>query len=660
MTTDLTTVGGPLFERSVSGQLRNRIATVFPHHHAIVTLPGIHATQRRAFVDLLNERRQAAGRAPLSEAEENAVWNDAVDLILEGDAVQIRPDPNNMPLAFQADKLLQRRVSKRRIKFLNVLNEKVRNAVKRRGECWRIASLPMSAEEMKQRIAAFRIGIHGREIFYYNSTTGTRFLTCQELVQLGTLGDDQLRQHLQEIRELAVSWNPHCNPEIALFMADDSWNVSAMARYDFQTLPSEELRAVHADLCRRFRAAVRPEFRQDDLENPVWRNRMFSALIAERDEAVSEETLLGLSPEFFMQIRWLPGGRVVNGEMMFDEVFEEEPGDPQRAAICDEKAREFLYNLVREYDELEYVNLGRVVNSLSRHPESSGRRDVYIAVIKQRDCPRETVSIIRVQKWGVREHLDQGESLWQAALRSEEYTEYVLDRRLGCRHLGMNIPHKVTARKICERYFGPRTGPDGMMIWSPYFERAYVHGMATDKVPRQRFADGRFAVPFARLLGMAAAPNLIVGRCDSHGNVLFDDGDEVLVEDYAGLPMEIVVAGLVGTFHDFRNELAVSAPLYAGPVYRRLEYLGNPEEFARVYLEAFVGQFLAIQEKYRSRSRAFHTMFQNRPYHSGGSFAYRWEQVLRRLDRSDPRELAELIRGHLPLHVECAYAGLRS
>ena len=191
------------------------------------------------------------------------------------------------------------------------------------------------------------------------------------------------------------------------------------------------------------------------------------------------------------------------------------------------------------------------------------------------------------------------------------------------------------------------------MIWSPYFERAYIHGMATDKVPRQRFADEGFAIPFARLLGAAAAPNLIVGRCDSQGNVLFDDGEEVLVEDEGGLPMEIIVADVVGTFHDFRNALAVSAPLYAGPVYRRLEHLANPGEFARVYLEAFVERFLFIQEKYRSRRGNFDTMFKNRPYDPGGSFAYRWEQVLQRLDRSDPRELAELVRGHLPVQVEC-------
>ena len=95
---------------------------------------------------------------------------------------------------------------------------------------------------------------------------------------------------------------------------------------------------------------------------------MFSALIAETDNVVPEGVLLALSPEFHMQIQWLPGGRIVNGELLFDEVFEEEPdepGDPGGAASCDNNAREFLYNLVRTYEDLEYVNIGQVVISAS-------------------------------------------------------------------------------------------------------------------------------------------------------------------------------------------------------------------------------------------------------------------------------------------------------
>ena len=125
-------------------------------------------------------------------------------LVIEGDTVQIRPDPENTPQAFRADKLLQTFVSKRRIKFLNVLNERVRDAVKRRGECWRIAPLPTSPTEMKERISASKIGIRGKEIYYYNSTTGTRLLTYQEFSRLGSLDESQLRQHLAEIREFSA------------------------------------------------------------------------------------------------------------------------------------------------------------------------------------------------------------------------------------------------------------------------------------------------------------------------------------------------------------------------------------------------------------------------------------------------------------------------
>ena len=258
-------------------------------------------------------------------------------------------------------------------------------------------------------------------------------------------------------------------------------------------------------------------------------------------------------------------------------------------------------------------------------------------MIKRLDHPQEIVSIIRMQKWGVREHLDDGMPLLQAMFKSDEYTEYVLDRRFACHHLGMNIPKHVTTRKVCERYVGSQTGPAGTMIWSPYFRRAYIPGIATDKMPRQRFQDTEFSLGFARQLGLAAAPNIIVGRCDDiEDKVLFDDGDEVMIEDARGMPAEIKVADQTGTFVDYLKPLQVSAAAYADPVNRRIEYLPDPEGFARAYLDAFVEKFSCVQEKYRRRRKAFDTLFKNRPYSVDGSLAYRWEQVLKRLDRPIP------------------------
>ena len=44
-----------------NGKLKSRIATVFPYGNTIVTTPGIHATQRAAYVDMLAQQRLEAG-----------------------------------------------------------------------------------------------------------------------------------------------------------------------------------------------------------------------------------------------------------------------------------------------------------------------------------------------------------------------------------------------------------------------------------------------------------------------------------------------------------------------------------------------------------------------------------------------------------------------
>ena len=266
--------------------------------------------------------------------------------------------------------------------------------------------------------------------------------------------------------------------------------------------------------------------------------------------------------------------------------------------------------------------------------------------MKRQGYREEVVNIIRMQKWGVREHLASGFSEPVAMYKADEYTQFVLDRRFACRYLGMNTPQRITPGKICERLEG-RGGP--LMIWSAYFERPYIPGIATDKLPRHRFQDPEFARRFARLLGQAAAANLIVGRCDLEQCVLFDDGDEVVVEDGNGLPQGIIVGDPTGSFSDFRRPLTATAAGYAGPILRRAEYLPNPEEVAREYLDAFVERFLFVQEKYRRQRGMFDNLFRNRPYNPEGSLAYRWESVLKRLDQSDPHELAELIQVRLPI-----------
>jgi hypothetical protein len=650
MTPGVLILGDAPFAKNAAGKLVSRIATAFPRHDALVTLPGIHVTQRQAFVEHLNRQRMREGKGPLPRQEADFEWSYAVDLIIEADALLIRPDPVNMPLAFRADEMLQRLVPKHRVRFLGVLNEKVRDAIKRRGELWRITPLPKTPEEMREMIEGSRIGIGAREIYYYSTLTGVRYLSCQQFEELGLLDDAQLRAQLVEVQQYLGRRNAAGYPELAFFPAESGLTRADLSRLDFSAMDSLELRSAFERLREKCLASVPPQLRRDDIESVEWRNTLVAALMGRQDDLVTEESLLGLSPEFFMQIEWLPGGRIEEGEIVFDTALEgEAPTETDAAAgrLRDEKPRKFIFNFVREHGDLEYVNIGRVIGSLSQRPAFHGRRGVYVAAVKQRQSVDELISVIRMQKQGVREYLDEGYTLLESMIRAEEYTEYILDRRLGCRQLGMNLPVRVTAKRMSEKY----AAADGKAfpIWTPYFEREYIRGIATDKIPPYRFESDEFSLESARLLGLAAAPNLIVGRCDLRGIPLFDDGDEVMVADSRGMPADIVVADHTGTFNDYATPLAEFTPKYALPVTRRAGFLPDAARFAAAYLEAFEKRLTRIQEDYRRRRRAYDSLFVHLPGQEPGSFAYRWRRALARLDETDPHALREMIRGNMHL-----------
>ena len=235
-------IGEDLLARDREGKLCSRIATVFPAGGTVVTIPGIHAMQRIAYVEQLDRQRVRSGLPPLTEDQQEALWSAAVDLVIDEDGtVLIRPDPTQMELAFEADELLQQVVSKKYIRFMYVLNPAVREAIKRRGECWRISPLPRTPEEMSRMIAGSRIGIGCRDIYYYNPSSGTRLLTCQDFTRLGELGEAELRQHLQEIKEYSTRKNRMGNSEIAFFMADSKAMSAEFATHEFLTMGPEEL-----------------------------------------------------------------------------------------------------------------------------------------------------------------------------------------------------------------------------------------------------------------------------------------------------------------------------------------------------------------------------------------------------------------------------------
>lgn len=646
-------IGPHPFARDPQGQLLTRIGTLFPDHNVLYTqAPGVHAWQRVNFIDYLNTQRAAKSSPPLTTEEEQTVAANSVDLIFEPDHILIRPDAECMELACAADELLQTMVSKRQVKFLSVSDPRVRDAIKRRGEFWRLSSIPKGREAKERLVLGSKVAIHGLPIYFYNRLTGTRWLTCAEFEQLGKLEPANLARHMQEIAEHSNRRNRLGRPEVDFFAAEPSrFGASNFSGKVFEGVAQEQLLAEFASLKARFQSAADEAFRKDDPANKAWSERMLSTLFLEGNEAQTEQLLGGFSPEFFLQIEWLAGGRFEEGEFLLDSVFEEalcHPEDPELQRICDPRAKDIIFNFIRDYGNLQYINLGSVPESLSLvRPQKEVRRGVYLAELQVRGEPHPVRRFLRLQKWGVWEHLNEGKELLQSIQESDEYTDYWLDRRLGCRQLGMNLCSRFVMRRLTETYRGKNSQFCEQPIRTTYFEREYLAGIATDKLPRDRYSRAGYAVKLAALIGQAAAAGIIVGRSFDSARAAFDDGDEVVREDEHGLPSEVLVGDHSGAFTEYKLPLSAFAADYARPVNIRAERIADPRQFAEAYLAAFRSQFLHTQGDYRKRRRAFDTLFKHCKYDPGGSFAYRWECVLRRLDQTNADELLEAIRAHI-------------
>jgi hypothetical protein len=650
----LELIGPHPFAQAADGSQAVRIGTLFTETGVLFTeLPGVHAWQRLGFIEHTNRLRAEKGLPPLSPAEEESVSTNSVDLIFEADHLLIRPDPQRMDLAFAADECLQGIVSKRLIKFLNVSDKRVREAIKHRGESWRLSSIPKTRDAKFRMVNGSKVGIHGPAIYYYNRLTGTRWLTCEAFCELAKLDDASLARQLQEIADHALRRNRKGRPEVDFFAADlRRFGAREFGGCVFEQLSSSALRSKYQDLCDHFRSSVHEAFRKDDCHNKAWCERMLSALFLEGDEAQTEQILSGLSPEFFMQVEWLPGGRFEEGEFLFDPVFDEaaaNPHDKDLQRLCDPRAKGIILNLIRDFGDLEYVNVGCVPESLSLdRPQRHGRRGVFLIEFRSARSPEPMQRFLRLQKWGVWEHLDEGKGLLQAIEEGDEYTDYWLDRRLGCRQLGMNLCRRVIMRRITEVYQGSNPAYRGHTIRCTYFEREYLRGIATDKLPYDRYSRPGYALRLARLLGDAGASSCIVGRSFEDGTQpLFDDGDEVVQEDESGMPSDVLVADHSGAFGEYRLPLESFAAHYARPVNSRAKLVPDPKAFAEIYLEGFREEFLRIQGDYRKRRRAFDNLFKHAKYDPAGSFAFRWEAVLQRLDRTSADSLMQALRSHI-------------
>ena len=637
-------IGEALMARDGEGNLRTGVATVFPFARTVVTLAGIHATQRMAFIDSLNSDRAKAGLPELTDEQAQTEMELSVDLFVNEQGVIIRPDPAQMDLAIAADELLQTVIPKRQVKYMLLSDRRVRDVLKRRGECWRIFLPPTAPLEIRRMIVEARTAIQGRAIYYYSPVTGTRLLTYDQLRRLGDLNDADLRAHLSEIADHVPRRNRIGYSEVELFNADHCVSAADIAAVAHSG--NDELRPRFGELCNAVRSRLAADFQHDDLDEPVWRNAMFARLMTQRGDVICDEPSMGLDPEFSMRVEWLPGGRIDEGELIIDPALEDRYSQQTQDSIAT-LVRGLIFNLVREYGDLEYINMGSVLPAPRRNEMRGGRHEVFVAQIKQRRAAGEMLKIIRMQKWGIRERLDNGASLQDAMLGADEYTEYVLDRRLACRQLGMNLPLSQSSHRVSEVYNGCRGEYRGWRVWSPYFQRDYIPGFATDQMSTRKLADPNYAAAFAMLFGQAAASNMIVGRAELTGEAVFDVGDEIVIENSSNMPVRIVVADHVGTFVDWKGPIEPHCAEYAKAVRRHLSAVTDRERFITAFLTGITDRFIHIQREYERHRRAFDTLFNHRHWDPEGSVSCRWHHVLERLRRTDARNLGQLLGNYI-------------
>ena len=644
------TIGPELLKADNNGRLRSNVATIFMADEVIIITEGpTHFKQRMTYQELINKKRVEQGLPELLGIDNMLEMCEcAVDLIVTGTNILIRPEPDKMTLALRADECLQEIAPKSNIRFMYANDPLVQQAIRETGEYWRICPYPKRRIEIIETIDKSRIAISGDLIYYYSAPTGTRYLTYHEFKNLSKMDDEALRSHLIEISNYSAKTNKLGHREVAFFATGASFNHKSFEGFDFKSADVQILRTWHSKLSDQFKAAVPPELHRDSTDNRIWSNKIISALINEdKNVTIAGNIVNALTPEFFRMIRWLPGGRFNGRELIFDSVFSQNQNltsAEELDNLLDRRVKGFIGNFICEFGQIEHINIGRIMPSIRKRGERNNGHRIYLAEIKLPGENIPVLRILRVLQWGIRERLDLGKDLLIAYNESMEYVDFIKQRRLACGELGMPLPGRIDFKHITEVYNGKQTKYQGEYIWTFYFEREFINGLATDKIPDSFLQEHNFCQSFAKLLGQAAAPNMVVGRMDKKNNcVIFDGGDEMLLSDSKGHPQRLVVADHAGTFYEYTSPLVTFAKAYAKPVIDRLQKVADPDKFTQIYLDAIKQRLLALQEECKMQQNAFKVRFQHSKQ-GAGTFPDRWDKALKRLQATDVASLVERIR----------------
>jgi hypothetical protein len=386
-----------------------------------------------------------------------------------------------------------------------------------------------------------------------------------------------------------------------------------------------------------FARAAGPELMWDDYHNHVWRTTMFCRL-QDINEEEMEEWSLNLSPEFHLNVKWLPGATVIADELRFD---------PR----VDRRVRGLISHFWEKSGGLVSINVGRIEESQTSRDISGQERDVYLVVMTTRD-QQDSIRLVRLMKWDALHRIKMGFSLDQAISETIKYRNYIFDRLHAAARLGFPILTYNEIR-LDEEVSGLGVIP------AFFFERQYVSGIVTDKIPVSCYEKPDFIKGLAGLLGAAATFTIVLGRASPRtGKIFYDDGDELIQLNPVCIPVRLVIIETTGSFTDWTTPLLSLLPQCLACFRAHLDKAreaGVPLHVLKESVEIFAGalrdKLLAIKEIAFDSSSQIRGLFSDRPLEQGG-IRHRWEGILDRLQAANPLELHDYVVNSPELRME--------
>jgi hypothetical protein len=441
---------------------------------------------------------------------------------------------------------------------------------------------------------------------------------------------------LKEILQLSHLVNDLGVPELSLFLP---------AQRKLATKPLEDLIAalenstarnsardmdraedLFHDFASSYAEAAGEELVVDGEKHTTWQTTMFCRLYDLNEEAV-EELALGLSAEFHLNVRWLPGAQLNGKDIRF-----ESSSEPRVHNLID--------HFLKEWPEIVSINIGRVESPLTSRDRTGEERQVYLVVL---GLPQggEEIRLLRMMKWDVVHRLKQGFPLARAIGDTVTYYDYICDRLSAIAALEIPIL-SYTPIRFTEEI--PGTGEVPVF----FFDRRYVPGIVTDKIRAAYYTKEGFIVRLARLLGRAAAASMVSGRASVRtGELFFDDGDEVVQLDTEKLPDQLVICETTGSFADWTTPIVELLPQCMMRLAAHLEKArgkgSSPEDLKsaiEAFTEALVAEIERMQSLLKSRPAALRSLFDARSAEPS-SVRARWDSMLDRLEAADITEIRQ-------------------